>query len=85
MCPFHDSEGKFIQELNNRYKPEQIDVLVQADFGALPLKMKNQSNVRFEWSEVMQEKQRQSYFHAKNIIFEGKAKTISFQVVLMLQ
>ena len=75
MCPFHDSEGKFIQELNNRYKPEQIDVLVQADFGALPLKMKNQSNVRFfEWSEVMQEKQRQSYFHAKNIIFEGKAK-----------
>ena len=28
----------------------------------------------FEWSEVMQEKQRQSYFHAKNIIFEGKAK-----------
>lgn len=75
MCPFHDSEGKFIQELNNRYNPGQIDVLVQADFGALPFKMKNQSNVRFfEWTEVMQEKQRQSYFHAKNIVFEGKAK-----------
>ena len=75
MCPFHDSEGKFIQELNNRYKPGQIDVLVQADFGALPLKMKNQSNVRFfEWSEVMQEKQRQSYFHAKNIVIEGRTK-----------
>jgi hypothetical protein len=75
MCPFHDSEGKFIQELNNRYNPGQIDVLVQADFGALPLKMKNQSNVRFfEWTEVMQEKPRQSYFHAKNIVFEGKAK-----------
>ena len=75
MCPFHDSEGKFIQELNKRYNPSQIDVLVQADFGALPLKMKNQSNVRFfEWTEVMQEKQRQSYFHAKNIIIEGKNK-----------
>lgn len=75
MCPFHDSEGKFIQELNNRYKPGQIDVLVQADFGALPLKMKNQSNVRFfEWTEVMQEKQRQSYFHAKNIVIEGRNK-----------
>lgn len=75
MCPFHDSEGKFIQELNNRYNPGQIDVLVQADFGALPFKMKNQSNVRFfEWTEVMQEKQRQSYFHAKNIVFEGKNK-----------
>jgi len=75
MCPFHDSEGKFIQELNNRYHPDQIDVLVQADFGALPLKMKNQSNVRFfEWTEVMQEKQRQSFFHAKNIVFEGKTR-----------
>lgn len=75
MCPFHDSEGKFIQELNNRYNPGQIDVLVQADFGSLPFKMKNQSNVRFfEWTEVMQEKHRQSYFHSKNIVFEGKAK-----------
>lgn len=75
MCPFHDSEGKFIQELNKRYNPGQIDVLVQADFGALPFKMKSQSNVRFfEWTEVMQEKQRQSYFHAKNIVIEGKDK-----------
>jgi|JFJP01.1.fsa_nt_gi hypothetical protein len=75
MCPFHDSEGKFIQELNKRYNPGQIDVLVQSDFGALPIKMKNLSNVSFfEWTEVMQEKQRQSYFHAKNIIIEGKNK-----------
>ena len=75
MCPFHDSEGKFIQELNKRYNPGQIDVLVQADFGALPLRMKNQPNVRFfEWTEVMQQKQRQSYFHAKNIVIEGRNK-----------
>lgn len=75
MCPFHDSEGKFILELNNRYKPGKIDVLVQADFGTLPLRMKNQSNVRFfEWTEVIQEKQRQSYFHAKNIVIEGRNK-----------
>ena len=75
MCPFHDSAGKFIQELNNRYSPGQINVLVQADFGALPFKMKNQSNVSFfEWTDVMKEKQRQSYFHAKNIVIEGKNK-----------
>jgi len=75
MCPFHDSEGKFILELEKRYTPDQIDVLIQAGFGALPFKMKNQSNVRFfEWTEVMQEKQRQSYFHAKNMVLEGKAK-----------
>ncbi|MBK8044330.1 MAG: hypothetical protein IPK21_17730 [Haliscomenobacter sp.] len=75
MCPFHDSDGKFIQELNKRYNPGQIDVLVQADFGALPFKMKSQSNVSFfEWTDVIKEKQRQSYFHAKNIIIEGKNK-----------
>ncbi len=75
MCPFHDSEGKFIQELNKRYNPDQTDVLVQADFGALPFKMKSQFNVRFfEWTEVMQEKERQSYFHAKNIVIEGRNK-----------
>ncbi len=75
MCPFHDSEGKFIGELNKHYSPGQIDVLVQADFGALPMKMKNQSNISFfEWTEVMQVKQKQSYFHAKNIVFEGKGK-----------
>ena len=63
MCPFHDSDGKFIQELNKRYNPGQIDVLVQADFGALPFKMKSQSNVSFfEWTDVIKEKQRQSYF-----------------------
>lgn len=75
MAPFHDSEGKFIQELNKRYNPVQIDVLVQADFGALPYKMKKQSNVKyFEWTEVIQDQHRQSYFHAKNIVFEGKNK-----------
>lgn len=75
MCPFHDTKGKFIQELNKRYRPKQINVLVQANFGSLPFKMTTQSNVSFfEWTKVMQEKQRQSYFHAKNIVFEGKNK-----------
>lgn len=73
MCPYHDAEGKFIQELNNRYEPGEINVLVQEDFGALPHKMQPQPNVRFfDWASVMQEKFRQYYFHAKNIVFEGK-------------
>jgi len=75
MCPFHDSEGIFIQELNKRYKPNHIDVLVQSDFGSLPFNMTKQSNVRFfDWSDIMIEKHRQSYFHAKNIVFQGKTK-----------
>lgn len=75
MCPFHDKEGKFIQELNKRYSPKNINVLIQENFGSLPFKMAASSNVRFfDWTEVIQEKQRQSYFHAKNIILEGKNK-----------
>ncbi|HKM45202.1 MAG TPA: hypothetical protein VJY12_07065 [Dysgonamonadaceae bacterium] len=75
MCPFHNKEGKFIHELNKRYSPKQINVIIQENFGSLPFKMAASSNVRFfEWTEVLQEKQRQSYFHAKNIILEGKNK-----------
>lgn len=75
MCPFHDSEGKFIKELNKRYSPNNIDVLVQSNFGSLPFKMSKQSNVRyFDWSNVMLEMHNQSYFHAKNIVFHGKNK-----------
>lgn len=75
MCPFHDPKGLFIREINNRYIPNHIDVLVQANFGSLPLDMAEQSNVNFyEWTDVMQEKPRQSYFHAKNIVFTGKNK-----------
>ena len=76
MCPFHDSEGNFIQELNKYYRPAKIDVIVQADFGALPFKIREQSNVTFfDWREAMHEKHKQSYFHAKNIILEGKSKS----------
>lgn len=75
MCPFHDREGKFIQELNKRYRPKKIKVIIQKNFGSPPFKMAASSNVRFfEWIEVRQEKQRQNYFHAKNIILEGKNK-----------
>jgi len=73
MSPYHDAKGKFIQELNSRYEPKEINILVQVDFGALPHKMQTQKNVRFfEWTRAMQEKHPQAYFHAKNIVFESK-------------
>lgn len=73
MCPFHDSAGEFIKELNSRYKPKQIDVIIQSDFGTLPHKMKQQSNVSFfDWKDVIGDKHSQAYFHAKNIVFEGE-------------
>ena len=73
MSPYHDTKGNFIQELNNRYKPKEINILIQEDFGALPHKMPTQKNVRFfEWTKVMKEKYRQAFFHAKNIVLESK-------------
>jgi|GEM_PF-1682307 len=75
MTPFHDTEGKFIQELNKLYNPNQINVLVQTYFGSLPKKMSIQSNVSFfDWESVMQKENKQSYFHSKNIVLEGKNK-----------
>lgn len=75
MCPFHDSKGKFIHELNKQYNPRKIDVLVQHNFGVYPSKMASQHNVSFyEWTDVIQEKQRQCYFHAKIIVLNGKDK-----------
>jgi len=75
MCPFHDIKGRFIQELDKRFNPNQINVIIQSNFGSLPSKMTTQSKVRFfEWSEIMEEKQKQTYFHAKNIIFKGQTK-----------
>ena len=75
MCPYHDIGGQFIHELNKRYKPEQINALVQERFGALPHKMTSLANVRFfEWTDLMKKEHKQSYFHAKNIVLEGIEK-----------
>lgn len=75
MCPYHDIGGRFIHELNKRYFPKQISVLVQKSFGALPHKMTTLPNVRFyEWTDLMKKEHKQSYFHAKNIVLEGGKK-----------
>ncbi len=72
MTPFYDSEGRFIKELDSQFNPNQINVIIQKDFGVLPLKMPQHPKIRFfDWNEVLIEKLRQSYFHAKNILFKG--------------
>jgi len=74
LAPFYDSEGRFIKELDSQFNPKQINVIIQKDFGTLPLKMIQQSKINFfDWNEVFIEKVHQSYFHAKNIIFKGKS------------
>ncbi len=73
MSPYYDVEGKFIELLNKNFKPSTINVILQEEFGAVPHKMKPNVNVNFyNWSDVKNENVRQEYFHAKNILFEGK-------------
>lgn len=73
MSPYYDVEGHFIHELNKKYKPNEINIIIQGDFGAIPYKMKPKKNMNFfDWSDLQKEKARQVYFHAKIIVFESK-------------
>jgi hypothetical protein len=76
MCPFFDVEGKLIQELNKRYRPEQFNIILQESFGVAPYNMIPKQNMRFfDWNDVQIEEHRQDYFHAKNFIFEDKKRS----------
>jgi len=76
MSPFYDSEGKFIHQLDKRFKPKKINIILQDDFGAVPTKMKPAGNMIFyNWLDIQNENVRQDYFHAKNFVFKGKSKS----------
>lgn len=73
MSPYYDMEGKFIHQLNKVYKPKKINIILQKNFGTPPASMKKEQNMFFyEWEDVNTEEHNQSYFHAKNIVFEGR-------------
>jgi hypothetical protein len=75
MCPYYDSEGKFIHQLNKQFKPKKINLILQSYFGTAPTKMKQASNMDFyDWLDIQNENVKQNYFHAKNIIFESKTR-----------
>lgn len=76
MSPYYDSEGKFIHQLDKRFKPMKINIILQEDFGGVPTKMKPEGNMFFyNWRDIQNEKFRQDYFHAKNFVFIGKSKS----------
>lgn len=73
QSPFYDINGKFIHMLNNTFNPEVINIILQENFGTIPTGMKPASNMYFyNWKDVVTEDLKQEFFHAKNIIFEGK-------------
>lgn len=72
MSPFYDSDGKFIQQLNNTFKPQIINVILQKQFGNAPTSIKATENIHFhDWGNIKCDTP-QKFFHAKNIVFEGK-------------
>jgi len=73
MSPYYDIEGKFIELLNKTYKPTTINIILQEEYGAVPHKMKPSANLNFyNWYNIKNENVKQEYFHAKNIVLEGK-------------
>ena len=73
MSPYYDTAGKLIHSLNKRFKPSAINIIVQENFGNVPMDIKPAVNMHFyDWEDVQSAEIKQSFFHAKNIIFEGK-------------
>lgn len=72
MAPFYDVKGNLIQLLNDTFKPKIINIILQKEFGNAPVKMNLTDNLHFfDWNEVKCDSD-QKFFHAKNIIFEGR-------------
>lgn len=73
MSPFYDVKGNFLHALNQRFRPGDINIILQKNFGAPPYNIKPKRNMLFfDWSEIQKEKSGQKYFHAKNMVFDGK-------------
>lgn len=75
MSPYYDIKGSFIHQLNDVFNPKKINVILQNGFGVVPSSMIPSSNIHFyDWQDVDEEKRKQSFFHAKNLVFEGRNK-----------
>lgn len=76
MSPYFDIEGKFIEMVHANFSPKLVNVVLQEEFGVIPIKMKPSLSTNFyKWHDVQSEEFKQDYFHAKCIVFEGKQNT----------
>lgn len=72
MTPFYDIKGNLIQLLNDTFIPKVINIILQKEFGNAPVKMNPSGNLHFfDWDDVKCDSV-QKFFHAKNIVFEGR-------------
>ncbi|SEM72814.1 hypothetical protein SAMN05192574_101618 [Mucilaginibacter gossypiicola] len=79
MCPYYDVNGAFLHQLEETFRPNKINVILQEEFGMIPYKMKPLPNVRFyTWTGSQKRDFKQSFFHTKHIIFEGSQTNLMY-------
>lgn len=76
MTPYYDSEGNLLHQLNNYFKPTELNIILQEGYGTLPFDMMPADNMHFYyWSDIKNGDVKQKYFHSKNLVIEGKSRT----------
>lgn len=73
MSPFYDSRAELIKTLYEQFHPARMNVIIEDDFGAVPLIKYIPDYVNlFKWDSIRPEGKYQKYYHAKCIFFKGK-------------
>jgi len=76
MSPFFDSKAELIKQLYNRYKPQEIRLIIEEGFGALPHKSCIPDYVKlYKWEPIAKsfDKGLQKFYHSKCFFFEGES------------
>ena len=76
MSPFYDSKAELIKALYNQYKPQEIRLIIEEEFGSLPKPGNIPDYVKlYKWDKIIKASERryQDYFHSKCFFFEGEA------------
>lgn len=74
MSPFFDHKAELVKALYNQYKPEEIRLIIENGFGALPKKNSIPKYAKlYKWDKIAKTtgKKYQDFFHSKCFFFEG--------------
>lgn len=75
MSPFYDSKAELVKALYSLYKPQEIRLIIEDGFGALPKRKSIPEYVKlYKWSEIKDScgMKCQDFFHSKCFFFEGE-------------
>lgn len=86
MTPFYDEQANLIKELNDKYSPIKIKMIIQKNFGMLPYPKSIPNNVEiYDWKDCsfpykhIESSKTDRTFHSKCIVLKGK--TFSYMIV----